>query len=113
MKEILVFFKSDYLSYLWWLILGYAGCYLIAFGLAWALSNSEPTVVSRCRKAWAIAFLAHALASIGVAAFWYMQNGMFGSFWKFFPLYLVVVLVDVCFTTFLFASRHRYANYHQ
>lgn len=114
LKPLLTFAKSDYLGYFWWLVFGYAGCYLVALGLAWALSNSsEHTVLSRCRKAWAIAFLAHTLASLGVAAFWFIRNGMFGSFWQFFPLYMAVVLVDVCFTGFLFASRQQYAHYHK
>lgn len=113
-KDLLMFLKSDYLFHFWWLFLaGYAAAYAIAYVIARVGGRSEHTILYQCRKAWGIAFLLHALASSGVMVNWYLQNGMFASFWKFFPFYLTLLIVDLCLAFGLFASRQRYVNYHE
>lgn len=113
LKDVLVFFKSEYLTYFWWLMFGYVVCYLIATVLARALSKSEYTILSRCRKGWAISFLAHTIAAAGLCIFWFFHNGMFASFWQFFPFYLALIIVDLSATIGLFASRQQYLSYNQ
>lgn len=113
LKTTIPFLKSDYLTYFWWLMLGYVLCYGIAAMLAHALSKSDYTILYRCRKAWAIAFLVHTLFAAGVAGYWYYQNGIFASFGSFFPFYLALILVDVSAMFGMFSSLRHYVNYHQ
>ena len=111
-KELFVFLKSDYLLHFWWLFsAGYVATYFLAYLIARVGGRSEHTILYQCRKAWGIAFLLHALAGSGVMINWYVQNGMFTSFWKYFPFYLVLLLVDLCLAVGLFTSRQHYVNY--
>jgi len=111
-KDLLVFFKSDYLIPFWWMCVGYTTAYFLANVIA-RVGRSEHTILYQCRKGWGIAFLLHGLVSSGVIVNWYLQNGMFASFWKFFPFYLALLIVDLCLAFGLFASRQRYVNYHE
>jgi hypothetical protein len=114
LKDMIVFLRSDYLTFFWWLCsAGYIVAYFLAYLIARVGARSEHTILYQCRKAWGIAFLMHALASSGVMVNWYLQNGMFASFWKFFPFYLTLLIVDICLAFGLLASRQRYVNYHE
>src|SRR5687768_4578981 len=112
-KDALDFLRSDYLNQLWWLMAGYAACYAAALGLARLPGTSDNTIVYQCRRGCGIAFLLHALASLGVMVHWYMQNGIFNRFWQFFPFYIAILFFDLCCAVGLFASRQRFVSYHE
>ncbi len=105
---------SDYLHLFWWLVAGYVLAYLIAHVIARAGGPGEHTIVYRCRNAWGIVLFVHALISSAFVVNWYLQNGgQFASFWRFFPFYLTMLIVDLIFAFVSFVSRQRYANYHE
>jgi hypothetical protein len=115
MNDIWTFLASDYLINFWWLLLaGYAAAYGVAQLVARVGGRSGYTILYQCRQAWGIAFLLHALAGAGVMIYWYLHNGsLFASFWRFFPFYLTLFIVDVIVAFGLFASRRQYVNYHE
>ena len=114
LNDILTFIKSDYLRNFWWLTLaGYVVTYGIAQLIARVGTRSGYTILYQCRQAWGIAFLLHGLASAGVVIYWWQQNGMFASFWRYFPFYLALFIFDLVVAISLFASRQHYVNYHE
>ena len=112
LKDLLVLLKSEYLELFWWLLAGYAVSYLLAHLMARTLRRTGYTLVYRCRQAWGVALLTHALGTVGVAGYWYAHNGLFPSFWRFFSFYLVMLILDLVLVVYLVASRNRYADYY-
>lgn len=102
LNDILTFLKSDYL-HLWWLLV--AGC-LVCYGFAWVLATAgrQGTIVQRCRRAWAWAFVVHLVAVFGVTVFWWQRFGFFKSFYVFLPFYVALGLIDLILVAKLFAS---------
>ena len=93
--KISAYFLSGYLRPAWWLIfLGY----FLAYNLAYILARSgkgRPAVLDDCRRAVAISFAVHALAAAGVMAKWLYDFRLFASFWRYFPWYLAVLILDI------------------
>jgi hypothetical protein len=105
LKDILTFLLSPYL-HLWWLLLA---SYLACWGLAWALAtvgSHGTTIVQRCRRAWAWAFVVHLVAVICLTVFWWQRFGFFKSFYVFLPFYVALGLIDlILFSKHFAASR--------
>jgi len=108
-EDIWLQIKGGYLTGFAWLVVALIfGCYIFALMLGNALSG---TWVSRCRKAWSIAFGIHAIITLGYLVYWYEEYGVFSKFLKYFSWYCALLFIDIILALLLFIGQKRFASY--
>ena len=111
LKSMTKFLSSPPLIEFWILFASLIlGCYLVALLLAHAM-RSQTTVIHRCRRAWGLAFLLHALASIAVCVHWYLSNRMLADIGRFVPFYVVMIIIDLIIGLGLVTAARRFTSY--
>lgn len=111
LSRLKTYLASDYLRYAWCLLVfGYAMAYAIAYLIARA-GHSDKTLLCRCRRAWAIALIFHALVVAGTTIKWITEYGYFPSFWLYFPWYIGMLLIDGFVIVASLSSADRFTTY--
>lgn len=110
--KLKAYLVSPHLHFAWALVL----LYLLVFGLAYLLARagrSDRTILFRCRRAWAVALILHALFVTSLTIKWLLDYGYFPSFWSYFPWYLGMLIVDGYLIAAAMTSLGRFASYSQ
>src|SRR5690348_13024737 len=111
LKPLVSFLLSPPLYDFRWLFIGLIfGCYCVALLLVHALPQ-RATIIYRCRMAWGLAFLMHALVSIAFSLHWYSCSRMLLDFGRYVGFYLAIIGFDLMLGLGLVTAARRFAKY--